>query len=134
MFRQKRWRVRFMPSEPKLHRRIVRYLAKRYKTVNLFYNAWDERYEFDNEFSGDYKPRQFLWLMFKAWATKNVCWDCRGHGMTGYYEPEACSTCDGFGINWKNEQEPDWEDIVKGMQEYDMNHPEKEDPQESPLA
>lgn len=37
--------------------------------------------------------------------------------MTGYYEPEACSTCQGFGINWEGIEEPDWEAMVKGMRE-----------------
>lgn len=106
--------------------RVTRYLAKRYKTMNFWLNVWDERYEFDNEFSGDYKSKQFLWLMFKAWITKNTCWNCKGNGMTGYYEPEACNTCDGFGINWKNESEPDWEAMAKGMRELQLKEKEEE--------
>lgn len=100
--------------------RVTRYLAKRYETCNFWVNVWDERFEWDNDVSGNYKPNTFLWLMFKAWMTKNICWDCKGHGQTGYYEPEACSTCQGFGYNWQNFHEPDWGLMADGMREAEL--------------
>ena len=96
--------------------KVTRYLAKRYRTINLWLNIFDNRFEYDNEFYGYYTPRQYLWLCFKAWIKKDVCWKCKGHGRTGYYEPENCSTCDGFGFNWKQEREPDWESMTESFQ------------------
>ena len=93
---------------------VTRYLAKRYDTASLWLNVFDMRFEFE-EYEG-FTPRQYLWLIFKAWIRKDICWKCKGHGRTGYYEPEDCSTCDGFGFNWKQECEPDWESMANSFQ------------------
>lgn len=94
-------------------------LRRKYRTVNLIESIWDDRYEYDNEISGNYKPKQFLWMFFKALILKRICWNCNGYGMTGYYEPEACNVCQGYGINWTGEKEPDWEAMVEGMRKYE---------------
>ena len=56
--------------------------------------------EWENDGWKTVKPHNLVLKILWAWITNNVCWNCDGAGMTGYYEPEACSTCDGAGLNW----------------------------------
>lgn len=83
--------------------------------LQLLKIAWQDRFEYDSEFTGNYKPFSFFFRVLIAIVLKRICWNCNGHGRTGYYEPEDCNICYGFGFNWTNEQEPDWEAMVEGM-------------------
>lgn len=99
------------------------YKIKKFKEKFLWYSqmiklAFENKYEVVDNSDGDYSTRSFLILFLIALLKNKTCWQCKGRGRTGYYEPEDCGTCDGFGINWKNEPEPNWEEMAKGMDEY----------------
>lgn len=47
-----------------------------------------------------YNRYNFAFRMFIAWLLNLECPFCDVNGMQGYYEPEACTTCDGFKLRW----------------------------------
>lgn len=47
-----------------------------------------------------YHPIIFQMRLFLAWLFNARCSHCDSDGMSGYYEREVCSWCDGFTLQW----------------------------------
>lgn len=99
-------------NESKINLTIMKLRIKRKipKRVCGFRKIWslmrEYRYEcsckkFAKEFGFDYyHPIVFQVRLFLAWLVNARCEHCDADGMTGYYEREACSWCDGFALQW----------------------------------
>ena len=87
--------------------RIKRKLPRRVCGIRKIWSMMREyRYEwackkFSSQFGYEYyHPLEFQLRLFLAWLFYATCKHCDEDGMTGYYEREACSWCDGFHLRW----------------------------------
>lgn len=55
-----------------------------------------------------YHRYNFAFRMFISWLLRLKCVYCDEDGMQGYYEREACYTCDGFGLQWNSLIKQKW--------------------------
>ena len=65
----------------------------------------------------------FIIRFWFAWIFNQVCEECLGAGMTGYYEKEACHCCEGYGLRINGiYYEPSWKNFkVEDALTYNYN-------------